>query len=254
VRISTFKSRLMDRRNIYIVVAITGLLSVWKLVSVGYSPVVLPSPEDAMATLGKMMTTQEFWRRIYRIFLRIATGYSLSLLIGTAIGMAMGFKRDLNSTLSPVISILQTTPNISWILLAIIWFGLNSRIIIFTIFISTLPIFVINARQGVVNTDSELLEMGDIYQLGRFVRFRKIYLPSAKPYILSAGEITIERAWKIGAMAELLSLNTGIGAGLYWARNNLETDRIFAWTIVLILLGYFSSTLLRRLFGRKKTS
>lgn len=253
MKISTSKLDGGDRKKFYVVGAVTGLLVLWKLVSLGYNPVILPAPEVALMTLGRMMRTGEFWLRIYQSFLRIATGYSLSFVLGTVIGMAMGLKRPLNEALSPVVSILQTTPNISWILLAIIWFGLNSRIVIFTIFISTLPIFVINARQGVVNTNHDLLEMGDVYKLGGLTRFTKIYLPSAKPYILSAGEITIERAWKIGAMAELLSLNTGIGAGLYWARNNLETDRIFAWTIVLILLGYISSSLLRRLINYGRT-
>lgn len=147
--------------------------------------------------------------------------------------------------LSPFISMLQTIPNISWILLAIIWFGLNSKIVIFTIFISILPIFVINSREGINNTSKEYLEMAAVYQLKPLTIFTKIYIYSIKPYLRSAAVITGERAWKIGAMAELLSLDTGIGAGLYWARNNLQTERIFAWTIVLVVLGFASSQFLK---------
>jgi NitT/TauT family transport system permease protein len=87
--------------------------------------------------------------------------------------------------------------------------------------------------------------MAAVYQLKPLTIFTRIYLYSIKPYLRSAAVITGERAWKIGAMAELLSLETGIGAGLYWARNNLQTERIFAWTIVLVVLGYTSSQLLK---------
>jgi NitT/TauT family transport system permease protein len=130
----------------------------------------------------------------------------------------MGLNKKIDKFFSPFISMLQTIPNISWILLAIIWFGLNSKIVIFTIFISILPIFVINSREGINNTSSEYLEMAAVYQLKPLTIFTRIYLYSIKPYLRSAAVITGERAWKIGAMAELLSLETGIGAGLYWAR------------------------------------
>jgi NitT/TauT family transport system permease protein len=51
-------------------------------------------------------------------------------------------------------------------------------------------------------------------------------------------------------MAELLSLDTGIGAGLYWARNNLETEKIFAWTLILVLAGFLSSKLIKIIFNK----
>jgi len=238
--------KLKNFNNPYAPGVILALLLTWKLISLSYNPVILPSPENTAVTIRSMVGTADFWEKILRTFARVSFGYLLSLVLGSGIGMAMGLNNKLNSSLSPVVSVLQTTPNVSWILLAIIWFGLNWRIVVFTIFISTIPIFIINARQGVSNTDEGFLEMGSVYELGPLTKFRKIYLPSTKPYILSAGEITVERAWKIGAMAELLSLNTGIGAGLYWARNNLETDRIFAWTVVLIFLGYLSSKILKQ--------
>lgn len=50
-------------------------------------------------------------------------------------------------------------------------------------------------------------------------------------------------------MAVLLSLDSGIGAGLYWARNNLEIKLIFAWTLVLLLFGFFSLKILKKLIS-----
>src|SRR6056297_2177886 len=223
------------------------IIGVWKIISLNYNPIILPAPEKAFYTIYEMMLTDSFWISLGYSFFRIITGYLLAMVIGTIIGIIMGLNQKADKLLRPVVSMLQTVPNISWILLAIIWFGLNSKIVIFTIFISLMPIFVINSAEGIRGTDINLIEIGEVYKLSTLDKLLKIYFPAAKPYIISASIITIERAWKIGAMAELLSLETGIGSGLYWARNNLETEGIFAWTIVLILLGYTSSKLLKKL-------
>lgn len=238
-----------ENENISVKYTITGVLVLiifWKLLSLRYKAIILPSPELTFITIKNMLFSGEFWIDIGYSFFRVSSGYLISLLIGSIIGIAMGLNEKINQFIQPLVSTLQTIPNISWILLAIIWFGLNSKIVIFTIFISILPIFVINTKEGVKNTDYKLLEMAHIYDLSFWNTFTKIYFPSVKPYLNSAAVITIERAWKIGAMAELLSLDSGIGAGLYWARNNLETEYIFAWTFVLVFLGFFSSKLLKK--------
>jgi len=233
----------------YTIIGVIVLILFWKLLSLRYKAIILPSPELTFMTIKNMIFSREFWVDISYSFFRVGSGYLISLLVGSSIGIAMGLNEKINKLVKPLISTLQTIPNISWILLAIIWFGLNSKIVIFTIFISILPIFVINTEEGVKNTDYKLLEMAHIYDLSFWNTLTKIYFPSVKPYLNSAAVITIERAWKIGAMAELLSLDSGIGAGLYWARNNLETEYIFAWTLVLVFLGFFSSKLLKKIIS-----
>ena len=228
------------------------LIAVWKLISLGYNPVILPSPEQTLMTLYEMILSKSFYITLSYSLFRVISAYFLAFIIGTITGIAMGLNKNIDNFLRPLVSMLQTIPNISWILLAIIWFGLNSKIVIFTVTISIVPIFIINSAEGIYNTDKEFLEMAAVYRLNPLTIFRKIYLYSIKPYLRSAAVITGERAWKIGAMAELLSLETGIGAGLYWARNNLQTERIFAWTIVLVMLGFLSSKMLKVIFADKK--
>ena len=238
-----------DQKESFYYTLISALLitAVWKIISLNYNPIILPAPEKAFYTIYEMMLTESFWVSLGYSFFRIITGYLLAMVIGTVVGIVMGLNQKADKLLRPVVSMLQTVPNISWILLAIIWFGLNSKIVIFTIFISLMPIFVINSAEGIENTAEEYLEMAAVYRLKPLTIFRKIYLYSIKPYLRSAAVITSERAWKIGAMAELLSLDSGIGAGLYWARSNLQTERIFAWTIVLIVMGFLSSKMFKYL-------
>lgn len=235
-----------NKKYIYSSAGIIIFLIIWYIISLFYKPVILPSPIYTFKTLFKMIFLKDTWINIYFSFLRLSAGYFLSLFFGILIGFLMGLNEKISFFLNPIIVILQTTPNISWILIAIIWFGLNSKIVIFAIFVSLFPIFVINTKEGLKNTDIDILEMSEVYKLSRKIKLKYIYFPSVKNYIASAGIITIERGWKIGAMAELLSLDSGIGAGLYWARNNLQTEKIFSWTIILVFMGYISSYILKK--------
>ncbi|PWJ85142.1 ABC transporter permease [Oceanotoga sp. DSM 15011] len=245
-----FIIKFKNNKYIYSILGVAIFLFLWQFFSSFYKPIILPSPLYTFETLLSMIFQKDTWYNIWLSFLRLFAGYFLSMILGTFLGFFMGLNEKINMFFNPMIVMLQTTPNISWILIAIIWFGLNSKIVVFTILISILPIFVINTREGVKSTDEELLQMSYVYKFSDFRRFTHIYLPSVKPYIASASIITIERGWKIGAMAELLSLDTGIGAGLYWARNNLQTEKIFAWTIILVSLGYISSMILKKIIKK----
>jgi len=242
-----------ENDNIYSIIGVVTFLILWQLISLNYKTIILPSPVVTFRTLIHMLLQTETWLYMLFSFFRLILGYLLAMVVGVSTGMLMGLNEKINRMINPLVVILQSTPNISWILLAIIWFGLNYRVIVFTIFISIVPIFIIYTREGINNTSKDLLNMASVYQLSRRSKLNYIYLPSIKPYIVSAGVITIERGWKIGAMAELMSIDTGIGAGLYWARNNLETEKVFAWTIILVTLGFFSSQIIKRVFKKSRS-
>src|SRR6056297_875976 len=142
----------------YTIIGVIVLILFWKLLSLRYKAIILPSPELTFMTIKNMIFSGEFWVDISYSFFRVGSGYLISLLVGSSIGIAMGLNEKINKLVKPLISTLQTIPNISWILLAIIWFGLNSKIVIFTIFISILPIFLIYSHQNLLSFCKTLFE------------------------------------------------------------------------------------------------
>ncbi|MEG3071674.1 MAG: ABC transporter permease subunit [Candidatus Syntrophopropionicum ammoniitolerans] len=59
----------------------------------------------------------------------------------------------------------------------------------FVVFVTTLPLIIINTIQGVRNIDKQLLQVAQVFQINRARLFREIYLPQVLPYLL-AGIIT----------------------------------------------------------------
>ena len=63
-------------------------------------------------------------------------------------------------------------------------------------------------------------------------------LPDLLPEMLSTGKTAAGLGLKVGIMAEILGqVRSGIGRSMNYARLNLDTAGIVAWTIVIILLS-----------------
>ncbi|WP_129600347.1 ABC transporter permease [Anaerophilus nitritogenes] len=148
----------------------------------------------------------------------------------------------------PVFHIIQATPPISWLALGIIWFGLDGKATVFIVFIVSIPIMIINIVEGFENIDPKLIEMARIFHFSKRDVLFDIIFPSLKSYFKSGITIAVGLGWKLVIMGEVLSSSTGIGAQITNARLNIETGKVLAWTIIVILLGVLSQNLIDFVF------
>ncbi|OEH86286.1 hypothetical protein BHU72_13755 [Desulfuribacillus stibiiarsenatis] len=217
--------------------AIATVILIWWGISKNVSPIVLPSPIETIEALQKLAESGKLWKEIAITAERVCIGFTISLVLGTFLGCMIGSFPMLFHFFKPIIVIIQTTPPISWIILAIIWFDFGGAAPIFVVVIATFPIFVINAIQGTRQIPSSLVEMAKIFHASFLQIAKDIYFPALWPFVSSAISICIGISWKTIVMAELLSSSSGAGAALSWARLQLETAQVLAWTLVIVILG-----------------
>ena len=74
----------------------TGVASVllfvaaWDALARQVGPLVLPTPQETLASLGQVARSPEAWRDLGATARRALTGYGLSVLAGAVLGMAAG--------------------------------------------------------------------------------------------------------------------------------------------------------------------
>jgi NitT/TauT family transport system permease protein len=108
-----------------------------------------------------------------------------------------------------------------------------------------LPIIYTNVLEGIRSVDKKMLEMADVFKMTMRKRMRFIWLPSLKPFLLSAMKISLGLAWKSGVAAELIGIPEGsVGEELYYSKLYLDTESLFAWTVVIVVV----SVLFEKLF------
>jgi NitT/TauT family transport system permease protein len=232
---------------------LTGLflfIALWQILSGLYNHVIIPSPMEVVRSLHFLAVSGDLWEHGAQSIERGLAGFGLALAIGTPLGLLIGLNPVAASLFRPVVVMLQVTPLISWLLLAMIWIGF-SGVPIFIVFVTTVPLIVINVYQGVNSIDRQLLQMASIFRIEKTRVISEIYLPQVAPYLMAGISNALGVTWKAVAMAEFLSVQKGIGASMAVARINLETADLFAWTAFLICLGLVTDRLLSYLTRSK---
>ena len=241
------------KKLIRVILSIVLWLGIWEIISVAVNKTLLiPRPDQVFLRLIEMTGDAGFWLSIFLSCIRVLIGFSIGTLVGFLFGISMEFFPVSKILIQPFVTILRTTPVVSFIILALVW--LNSNVIPPLIAcIMVLPIVCQNIQTGVSHTSKEYLEMGFVFRLSQNMIFRKIYLPSLKPYFISASITSFGNAWKAGIAAEVLCLpQYAIGSGLYRSKIYLETADLFSWTIVILILSFAGEFLFRKLFREKK--
>ena len=218
------------------VAAIFLFIAIWDVGSQMYGDMILPSPMNSFQTAITLFQDGEFLTNLNLTIERVAVGFGVSLVAGTILGLIAGFFVTASITSRPIITILMGMPPIAWIVLAMIWFGMGSTTVEFTVVVASLPIVFIGALQGTRTLEDKFNEMADTFKVPMLMKFTDIYLPHIFSYIFPAWVSALGMAWKIVVMAELLAASDGIGASLAMARSQLDTETAMALVVIMVAL------------------
>jgi NitT/TauT family transport system permease protein len=212
-----------------------------------HQDLLLSSPIQVIERLIFLARQSTFWQATGSSLGRIALGFLLGTVTGTILAILTVRIHWLNTFFYPLISTIKATPVSSFIILALIWMS-STRVVIFIVFLMVLPIIWGNVTEGIVKTDPELLEMARLFQMTRKQRLRWIYLPAVLPFFMSAATTSLGLGWKAGIAAEVLSNpQPSLGKHLYESKIYLETQDLFTYTLVVILLSLILENVFIRL-------
>jgi NitT/TauT family transport system permease protein len=240
------KISITKKDRLYTVLSFALLLAIWKIISVIVnSAIIIPSPESTIISLFNLIKTREFFIIIFFSLERGLIGFAISFVLGLFVGFAAGFNRVFNKIFEPFLVIIRSTPVMTIILIALIWFKANN-VPIFASFLMSFPIICTNVMEGIKNIDPKLLEMAKIYRVNRTRVVKEIYLPSIVPFLTAAISTSFGIGWKVVIAAEVLSQpKYAIGTSLQNSKIYLNINDVFAWTIIAILIGYLFERLIR---------
>jgi NitT/TauT family transport system permease protein len=197
----------------------------------------VPSPINVFNRLKELIFLSFFWKSISHSIFRVIAGLFLSFLLGLIIGVASSINNYIYDLINPLIGVIKSTPVMSFIIIALIWFS-SDFAPIFICFLMCFPIIWTNVVAGIRNVDTQLLEMAEVYNVKKYNIIKHIYLPSIAPYFYAASITTLGLGWKVTVAAEVLSYpRNAIGSHLYSAKVYLDSSDLFAWTVVVILLS-----------------
>lgn len=226
------------------VASLLAMFALWDLGNRLYGSLILPSPLESLQALLALWQDALLTEALQTTATRALTGFGIAIALGSAGGIVAGLSLTAAVIARPLVTVLQGTPPIAWVVLALIWFGASDASPVFVVVIATAPLVFIGALQGTRTRDGELDEMARAYRLGRGRRFVSVYLPHILSYLFPAWISALGIAWKVVVMAELLTTPDGVGAGLAVARSHLDMASAMAWIISVVALLLIAEYLL----------
>lgn len=227
---------------------VVPLILWWILSTSGLvNPKFLPSPVDVIGAFGRLWEKGLFFDDLRASLFRVGSGFLLAAVLSVPLGIAMGAFAAVRSLLEPIIGIVRYMPAPAFIPLLIIYLGLNEEPKIALIFIGVIFFNTLMIMDAVKFVPKHLLEA--TYTLGgsRVQTLMQVITPYVVPNILDTFRINMAAAWNLVVVAELIAANEGLGKRIAIAQKFFRTDEIFAYLIILGVIGFLFDLALRML-------
>ena len=153
------------------------------------------------------------------------------------IGMACGSNKYVDETLGSLVLGLQSLPSITWLPLAILWFGLNQKAIIFVVAMGSIFAIAISARAGRQAIPPVYRRAAATMGANRYQTVRHVLLPAMVPSMAHGLKLGWSFAWRSLMAGELLFVTMGLGHLLALGRDLNDMSLVIAIMLVIVALG-----------------
>jgi NitT/TauT family transport system permease protein len=169
---------------------------------------------------------------------RIVLGYSLSVLVGVALGFLIATSEFLERTMGKLILGLQSLPSICWLPLAVLWFGLSENAILFVVLMGSVLAVAINTEIGVRHVPRIFLMAGKNLGAQGISLFSPVLLPASMPHLIAGLKQGWAFAWRSLISGEMIFVSLGLGHLLMMGRDLNDMSQVMAVMVLIMLLGY----------------
>lgn len=227
-----------DLANVTLFIA--AFIGIWQLVfMLGIWPEVsLPSPAMVAGSFVELVKNLTLIISIAATMYRLVIGFTLSIVIGVSVGLAMVKFPGFGKTMSSFAVGLQSFPSVAWVPFAILLIGLNDAGILFVVIMSSVFSVMMSTYGGIRNISPIYIRAAKNMGAKGFSLFRYVMIPAATPSLI----VGIKQAWSfawhalIGAEI-LIAASVGLGHVLLVGREFQLMDQIIASMITIFAIG-----------------
>jgi NitT/TauT family transport system permease protein len=229
-------ARRSDSEPLIRLAAAAALLLVWQIGATVAHSRLLPSLTAVLRAMALETLSGALPSNLAITLGRVAAAFTISLVLGCALGIAMGRWRRLDLLLDNAVTVLLNLPALVIIVLLYVWFGLNEIAAIAAVTLNKLPSTTIVLREGTRALDPMLDEMARSFRMPRWRVLRHVMLPQLVPYIFAAARSGLALIWKIVLVVELLGRSNGVGFQIQIYFQLFDVTMILAYTLAFILV------------------
>lgn len=212
---------------------------------------VFPTPQGVWESLEAGFADHSFWIAIAVSMKRMLIGYGLSVVLGMVLGFGVASNKFLEETMGGLLVSLQSLPSICWLPLAVLWFGLTEKAILFVVVMGSLLSVTIAMETGRQQMPKIFGMAGRNLGARGFPLFWYVLLPASLPYIVSGLKQGWAFAWRSLISGEMIFVSLGLGQLLMMGRDLNDMSQVIAVMILIVAIGYVVDGLVFKTIERR---
>ena len=246
-----FVRRVLKNRYFLYVVSIAGLLAIWHFFAVSSKDSkYMPTPFMVLNELWRIahenLAGKNLWGHLWSSLHRVLIGFAIGSIVGVPLGLFMALNRYVNALVKPVFDLIKPMPPISWISLAILWFGIGEESKVFIIAIGALVPALINSYNGIRLVDPALYDAIRMLGANRWQTLVEVTFPAGFPALFAGLQISLSVAWSCVLAAELVSARSGMGFLIILGMTMSKPAMILSGMLVIAITAYLITAALSK--------
>ncbi len=211
--------------------SLAAFVLLWQIAAMLAGTRLLPTPAQVGAALVAAARQGALAYHVGVTLARVLASFAIAILIGGAIGIALGRSRTADRLFDPWLVLFLNLPALVVIILCYVWFGLTEAAAITAVAVNKIPNVAVTLREGARSLDRDLLEMAQVFGFGRWKTLRHVVLPQLAPFFAAAARSGLALVWKIVLVVELLGRSSGVGFELHTAFQLFDVATILAYAL-----------------------
>jgi ABC-type nitrate/sulfonate/bicarbonate transport system permease component len=196
-----------------------------------------PVPSEWARSLADLWQAGKVLPALGVTLLAFAVTLALSILIGTALGIAVGRSQFMDKLLGPLLEVGRTMPAGALVPMAVLILGDSLKMkLAVAVFTSMWPV-LLNVRSGARQISMEKLEVARVFGMSKFATFTKVTLPSLTPNVLLGTQIAAPVALILVLLVEILTQVSGLGREIALAQSTYKAGLVYGLVVVVGALG-----------------
>ena len=226
----------ITRPSILALLSISLFLALWYALAIYLDTLTLPTPLVVAKVLLDEIKNGQLPYHLSKTLYRLLISFGIAMLLGCAIGIALGRYKQLDYFFDNWLIIFLNIPALVTIILCYVWFGLVESAAILAVVINKLPNVIVTIREGTRALESELLDMAKCYRFSKTKTLRHVIWPQLHPFVMAATRSGLALIWKIVLVVEMLGRSNGMGYQLHLFFQLFDVASILAYTIAFVTL------------------
>jgi ABC-type nitrate/sulfonate/bicarbonate transport system permease component len=226
------------------------LFAAWWIASAGSTDFYRPPLSRILVAFADTWFGRRLLDDVVPSLARLAVGYTVALVAGIGLGVAIGSSATVRALTEPVLEFLRAIPPPVLVPIVMLVAGIGNLMKVVVIVSGCLWPVLLNAVEGVRGIDPTLADTAKAYRIGGALRLRTLVLRAAAPQIVTGARQALSIGIILMVISEMFAASSGLGFTVVQFQRGFAIPEMWSGVLLLGLIGVALALLFRLVEAR----